>query len=224
MKRYPTIETEYAKELFKELRQARSIAKKNIEKKQKDQKKFYDQKSKDVKLTVGDLIMLKSSPRFRLDCSFKGPFQIKSLTSTNAIIQLKDDSKAEELNVSRQRLSLCKAEMSSSTPWVGHSERLRRRRRVRCNRKTKNLEVTNKNNQKKTDATEQDNNVKFSRSGRPIKKPARFLHISNPEDHSQKEGEVVRLQEIDHKSRITCATHAAEGEPGVRRQVGLGCS
>ena len=60
VKRYPTIETEYGQELVRELQQARAIAKKNIEKKQKDQKKFYDQKSKDVKLKVDDLVMLKT--------------------------------------------------------------------------------------------------------------------------------------------------------------------
>ena len=191
VKRYPTIETEYGKEL----RQARGIAKQNIEKKLKDQKKFYDQKSKNVKLHVGNLVMLKTAPRFRLNRSYKGLFRIKSLTSTNAIIQLNDDPKGEELNVSRQRLSLCKAEMSNATPWAGHSGRLRKRRQVRCNSKTNNLEVTDQNDQKNMEVTEQNNNAKFSRYGRPIKKPARFLHVSSPEDHSQKEGEVVRLQE-----------------------------
>ena len=125
----------------------------------------------------------------------KRPFQMKSLTSTNAIIQLKDDSKAEELNVLRQRLLLCKAEMSSSILWVEHSGRLRKRKWVWCNRNTKNLKVIDQNNSKNIKATKQDNNLKFSRCGCPIKKPARFLHVSNPENHSQKEGEVVRLKE-----------------------------
>ena len=84
------------------MKQARAIAKQNIEKKQKDQKKFYDKNTKHVKLKVGDLVMLKTEPRFRLDRSYKGPFKIKSLTCTNAVIQLKDDTNAEELNVSRQ--------------------------------------------------------------------------------------------------------------------------
>ena len=75
--------------------------------------------------------MLKTEPRFRLDHSYKGPFVIKSLTSTNAVIQLKDDVSAEVLNVSRQRLSLCKPDMLHSTPWTGHSGKLRRRRRIR---------------------------------------------------------------------------------------------
>lgn len=80
-----------------------------------------------MRLTVGDLVMLKTEPRLRLDRSYKGPLRIKSPTSINAMIQLKDDVNAEELNVSCQRLSLCKAEMIDSTPWTGHSGRLRKR-------------------------------------------------------------------------------------------------
>jgi len=33
--------------------------------------------------------MFKTEPRFNLNRSFKGPFVVKSLTSTNAMIQLK---------------------------------------------------------------------------------------------------------------------------------------
>ena len=84
-----------------------------------------------LKLNVGDLVMIKTEPRFRLDRSYKGPFEIKSLTSTNAMIQLKHDVRAEELNVSRQRLPLCKPDMLHSTPWTGHSGKLRKRHRIR---------------------------------------------------------------------------------------------
>jgi len=121
--RYPTVETEYGQELARELKQARTIAKQNIGKKQREQKKYYDQSSREVELNVGDLVMLKTERGFKLDRSFKGPFVVKSLTSTNAIIQLKDDSAAELLNVSRQRLSRCELAMETATPLVGHSER-----------------------------------------------------------------------------------------------------
>ena len=68
-----------------------------------------------MKLKVGDLVMLKMEPRFRLDRSYKGPFVIKALSTTNADIQLKDDPATEILNVSRQRLSLCSLYMSIQT-------------------------------------------------------------------------------------------------------------
>jgi len=55
---------------------------------------------------------------------------VRSVTSTNAMIQLKDDSTAELLNVSRQWLSHCDTAMEGTTPWVGHSGRLRKRCQV----------------------------------------------------------------------------------------------
>ena len=65
--RYPVIETEYGKELAKELKQARQLAKKQIQSAQHSQKKFYDKRSKDVELKIGDRVMLKVEPRFKLD-------------------------------------------------------------------------------------------------------------------------------------------------------------
>ena len=128
------MESEFAKELVKELKQARSMAQKNIQGKQAEQKKYYDQRTKTNELKEGDLVMLKTQPRFRLDRSFKGPFIVKTVTPTNAVIQLKGDDSAELINVSRQRLSKCNVGMEYSSPWVGHSNKLRKRRRIR-NRK-----------------------------------------------------------------------------------------
>ena len=121
------METEYGQELVRELKQVCSVTKQNIGKKQKEQKKYYDQRSKEIELQVGDLVMLKTEPWFKLDHSFKGPFVVKSLTSTNAMIQLKDDDTTELLNVSRQWLSCCDLAISAATPWVGHCAKLRRR-------------------------------------------------------------------------------------------------
>ena len=60
--RYPVKETEYGKELEVQLKQARRVAQQNICKKQKEQKRYYDQKSKEIELQVGDLVMLKTEP------------------------------------------------------------------------------------------------------------------------------------------------------------------
>ena len=196
VQRFPTIETEYGRELVKELGQARAIAKQNIGKKQQEQKKHYDQRTKDVKLRVGDLVMLKTEPRFRLDRSYKGPFEIKSLTSTNAVIQLKDDSSAEEWNVSRQRLSLCKSEMLHSTPWTGHSGKLRKRRQVQHKLNKDSQAASQDNSGVTTTSADQGNDIRFSRRGRQIRTPARFL---NPSVTQKKKGEVVGPRE-----RLTC--------------------
>ena len=114
--KFPTIESEYGQELVKELKHVRNMAKQNVQKKQKEQKRLYDRQSKEIDLKVGNLVMLKTQPRFRLDRKYKGPFIVKSVTPTNVVIQLKDDSTAEELYMSRQRVSLCSSGMSHSTP------------------------------------------------------------------------------------------------------------
>ena len=182
--RYPVIETEYGKELAEELKSARQLARKHIQSAQCDQKKFYDRKCKDVKLKVGDRVMLKVEPRFKLDRLFKGPFIVRSLTSTYAIIQLQGDDKAEKIDVSRQRLSLCSPEISNSTPWVGHTGKLWKRRQLR---KRKGPEEES--------ADQEDENghiVKTTCSGRTVRKPSRFLVVNSPQDYSSKQGEVVR--------------------------------
>ena len=59
---------------------------------------------------------------------------MKSLTSTNAVIQLQGDDNAEKIDVSRQRLSRCGSEISNSTPWVGHTGKMRKRIQLRKRR------------------------------------------------------------------------------------------
>jgi len=66
--------------------------------------------------------------------NLQGSFVINSLTSTNAVIVLKADGNAVEMNVSRQRLSKCRPKMAVATPWVGHSGRINKRRQVRRNK------------------------------------------------------------------------------------------
>ena len=122
--KYPVIEN--GKELAKELKQARQLAKKQIQTAQHNQKKFYDRRSKDVELKIGDRVMLKVEPWFKLDRSFKGPFVMKLLTSTNAVIQLQGDDNTEKIDVSRQLLSCCGSEIINATPWVGHTGKIRK--------------------------------------------------------------------------------------------------
>jgi len=58
---------------------------------------------------------------------------VESVISTNATIKVRDDPKAEPINVSRQRLSLCNIGIKDSSPWFGHAQKLRWRRKIhRC--------------------------------------------------------------------------------------------
>ena len=209
--RYPVMETEYGQELARELKQARSVAKQNIDKKQKEQKKYYDQRSKEVELQIGDLVMLKTERRFKLDRSFKGPFVVKSLTSTNAVIQLKDDDTAELLNVSRQRLSRCGPAMAAAIPWVGHCTKLRRRRRVR-NRGDKQA-ASNQPLEDQPSEERAPDSTTVTRRGRIIKKPARFHVVTSLGAIHKKEGEDVRSREKQRKT-------TESGERAKKRGVG----
>ena len=123
--RYPTLETEYGRALFKELQSARDIAQKSIVKAQQIQKHNYDRRATDNQLKEGDLCMLKVEPRFRLHRQYKGPFHIQSLTTTNAVIKPTYDSNGEPINVSRQRLSKTSSLLETAKPWIGHSGKLR---------------------------------------------------------------------------------------------------
>ena len=60
------VETDYGVALETELKCARSLAKKNLEASQKQQKRYYDKKAKDCDLKVGDLVMLKVQPKLNL--------------------------------------------------------------------------------------------------------------------------------------------------------------
>lgn len=208
--RYPVMETEYGQQLAKELKQARIVAKQNIGKKQKEQKTYYDQKSKEIELQVGDLVMLKIEPRFKLDRSFKGPFVVKSLTSTNAVVQLKDDDTAELLNVSRQRLSRCEPAMATATPWVGHCAKLRRRRQIRDRRHKQSADNQPAQEQPSEERTPGSTTV--TRRGRIIKKPTRFYMVNSPKAIHKKEGEVVRSRERQQEN--------PESEKRAKREVG----
>ena len=84
---YPIVATAYAQELLKKLQKARAIAKDNIQKAKKDQKKHYDYKSKECELQVGHSATLKVQPHFKLYYSYERLFTVESLTATNAVIK-----------------------------------------------------------------------------------------------------------------------------------------
>ena len=79
------------------MKQTRNIAK-GIYRKVKLSKRDNDSKARDRELKEEDLIMLKVQPRFRLDCFFKGPSRIKSLTATNVVIVLEGSKSTQPWN------------------------------------------------------------------------------------------------------------------------------
>ena len=103
--------------------------------------------------------------KFALQLTFKGPFVVQSVTSTNAVIKAKDIEDAEEI---RQRLSICSDEMKHSTPWIGHGNRLRKRRVIK---KRKPVE-------QQTSACVEQGETSVTRSGRRVNKPIRYRLVT----------------------------------------------
>lgn len=169
----PTVETDYGRELFKELRQAQQLARQNIVRAQASQKSQYDKSAtSDLKIQEGDLVMLKVEPSFKLDRPFRGPYRVHRVTSTCAHIRLINQPDAELITVSLQRLSRCRSQdISTVKPWVGHG-RTRKRRQLR--RTTKGESSMTGSYTSSEDIVPE---VK-TRRGRIITKPARYCLLN----------------------------------------------
>ena len=177
----PVLETEFAKELFQDLREARKLAQRNIKKAQHQQKQNYDKSAVEPTIKVDDLVMLKVEPRFKLDQTYKGPYRVMEVTSTNAVIRPVHDPLAEPWNVSLQRLSKCSVELAAGTPWFGHGKS-RKRRKIK--RKT---ESSGDNDQQVTQQTKEVDAV-VSSKGRRILPPARYRQIAVPQGPAKSDG------------------------------------
>ena len=92
---------------------------------------------------------------------------IESLTETNAVIRVKGDKSSETWNVSRQRLSKCSELLAEAEPWLGQSGKLRKRHVIK--RKVCEEESS----------VEDQTAVTTTRRGREVRKPARFMAISD---------------------------------------------
>lgn len=184
--RAPTIESDYARELFTELKAARQLAKQSITKAQRTQKAMYDRKATDdIRIKEGDLVMLKVEPRFKLDRTFRGPYRVYTVTATCAQIRPIHKPDDDLITVSLQRLSRCRSEqLSEVKPWMGHGK-TRKRRQLRRNRQD---DVSVQVSEDATDSTTED--TKVTRQGRKVKKPRRYclLMESCPQVSASQEG------------------------------------
>ena len=118
-------ESEYERELrlFQELKRIREIPRQHIKKVLHSQKEQYDKHSKEPVIKVGDLVMLKVDAKFKLDCSFHGPYRVHNVTPTCACILTINSPDKEKIFVSLQRLSCCNSvELGNAKPWLGHGK------------------------------------------------------------------------------------------------------
>jgi len=119
----PIVETEFARELFSDLKRARKLAQQEIKKAQGKLTEQYDKSAKESVVKENDLVMLKVEPQFKLDRTFRGPYRVESVTSTNVVIRPVNYPTAEPWNVSIQRVFKCNQLLSSSSPWFGDEEK-----------------------------------------------------------------------------------------------------
>ena len=75
-----------------------------------------------------------------------------------------------------------------STSWVGHSNRLRKRRRIRS-RITPEQQTADG---QESELGPRQEPARVTRSGRQVNRPARYLLMTGPKTSQQREGKVVR--------------------------------
>jgi len=120
---------DYRSELVTRMSLAWRLAKERIERAQKAQKTQYDHHATDVKLRVGDRVMVyqpgevKGKAR-KLVRPYHGPYRILNLTPNNAEVVLVDRPKDPSIFVSLDRIRPCYAELGDVT-WTGRKRRKR---------------------------------------------------------------------------------------------------
>lgn len=121
---------DYKRELVLNLSQAWKLAQENIEHAQKQQKKYYDRKSRPAKLEVGDRVMVHMPAKaqgknWKLARPFHGPYRILATTPSNVEVRLVDDPTATSLFVSWNRVRPCYPEQGNTT-WTGPCRKRKR--------------------------------------------------------------------------------------------------
>ena len=121
---------DYRSELIAHLSDAWKLAHQNIGVAQKKQKIQHDKNSKDVKLNIGDRVMVLmkgviKGKAWKFACPFHGPYRIVALTTNNAEVRLVDEPTADSIFVSLDRVRRCYPELPDKS-WTGRSKRKRR--------------------------------------------------------------------------------------------------
>ena len=118
-----------AENFFQELKWIGHVVQQRIKKAQRFQKDQYDKLVKESQIEVGDSLMLKVEPTFKLDRTFCGLYRVHNVTSTCAGIQPINSPNEETIFVSLQCLSRYHASMLENIkPWLGHGKKRRHHR------------------------------------------------------------------------------------------------
>ena len=107
---------EYGVYAADKLSEAWDLAKRNIKKAQKQQKKTYDQRARPPNFTVGERVFLfkpaeRTGEKRKLARAYHGPYRVIKLTSNNAHIRRVDKPEDDLLLVALDRLKRCPDEV-----------------------------------------------------------------------------------------------------------------
>ena len=91
----------YYKEIANRLKIAHKRAQDLVSKNKQDNKIIYDKTSNEIKLKIGDLVLVDEQNRHKLDPLFKGPYKIKSINNTNCSVS---DEKNKEITIHKNRI------------------------------------------------------------------------------------------------------------------------
>uniref|UniRef100_A0A914VEK8 RNA-directed DNA polymerase n=1 Tax=Plectus sambesii TaxID=2011161 RepID=A0A914VEK8_9BILA len=124
---------DYRHELLANLAAANEAAMARLEKAQNRQKQYYDKQQPISKFSVGQRVLVympveKTGKTRKLNRPNYGPFYIRTLTESNAEIELATDS-TDKRFVALERLRPCPLEIPSDQVYVGQRKKRRRRRK-----------------------------------------------------------------------------------------------
>ena len=120
---------DYKSEMIANMSDAWKLSRENIKMAQLKQRTGYDKHSREVKLKVGDRVLVYMPGEVRgkawkLARPFHGPYRVLALMPTNAEVRLVDCPTSESIFVPLSRLGKSYEELSNET-WTGAKKRTR---------------------------------------------------------------------------------------------------
>ena len=126
---------DYKSDLLCNLSLAWKLAAENIQAAQNRQKKYYDRSANEVKLKVGDRVMVYmpselQGDEHKLRCPYYGPYRVLNVTETNAEVHLIDSPNDDPIFVNLNRICLCHPEQGITTRTGEKKKRQRKKKKL----------------------------------------------------------------------------------------------
>ena len=108
----------YKSEVAQGMQEAWDLARENIRKSQKKQKRYYDRRAREPTFRIGEQVFLyvpsaKSGPAYKFALPYKGPYRVLKICDGVADVRQVDNPNADVLRVAISRLRHCPTEICS---------------------------------------------------------------------------------------------------------------